>query len=103
METIAPSFYIECAVHEVPNDKFYTYLPLGFAAVGAEICSWTRAKYLPSVAGDKDILKVGEWNPDDFERFQARLGGDLRFVVQAIEASTTTEANRLWKLAFGNQ
>jgi hypothetical protein len=97
----APSFYIECAVHAVSNGKFSTYLPLSSAEVGREICGWSRSKVVYSVAGDKDVLVKDEWHPDKFEAFQATLVPDLRYVVRAMNASTMEEANRLWKLAFG--
>jgi hypothetical protein len=98
----APSFYIECAVHAVSSTKFSTYLPLSFAEVGLEIFRWSRNTVIKSVAGDKDILVSDEWHPDKFEAFQAKLWPDLQFVVRAMQASTTQEANRLWKLAFGD-
>jgi hypothetical protein len=56
---------------------------------------------IKSVAGDKDILVRDEWHPDKFEAFQTALKPDLQRVVKAMQASTTQEANRLWKLAFG--
>jgi hypothetical protein len=97
----APSFYIECSVHSVANSKFNTYLPLSFAAVAAERMGYSHLTRIPSVAGDKDILVSSEWSPADFAAFQERLRRDFTLVVQAMEASTTTEADRLWKLAFG--
>lgn len=97
----APSFYIECAAHAVKSTAFGAYLPLTFAAVGAEILSWSRSKYLLSVAGDKDILVVTEWHPDKLERFQQKLLTDVQLVARAIQETSATEANRLWKLAFG--
>lgn len=100
-EKTAPSFYIECAVHAVSNSKFDTYLPLGFAQVGVEICRWSRNKVIYSVAGDKDVLVSHEWHPDNFQAFQAKLMPDVQRVVRAMQATTTQEANRLWKLAFG--
>jgi hypothetical protein len=100
-DKIAPSFYIECAVHHVETGKFDAYLPLSFATVGAEICSWTRHKVIRSVAGDKDILVPDEWRPDNFEKFKAKLVRDLALVLRALQATTTQEADRLWKLAFG--
>lgn len=100
-DKVAASFYIECAVHTVSSGKFSTYLPLSFAQVGLEICRWSRSKVIYSVAGDKDILVKDEWHPDKFEAFQAQLTPDLQYVVEAMQAATTQEANRLWKLAFG--
>lgn len=97
----APSFYIESAVHAVDSARFRTYLPLSFASVGVEICGWSRHKYIPTVAGDKDILVASEWHPDKFEVLQSKLNRDLDYVIRAIEATSVAEANRLWKLAFG--
>ena len=100
-EKTAPSFYIECAVHAVTNSKFDTYLPLSFTQVGLEICRWSRGKVIYSVAGDKNILVDYEWHPDAFQAFQSKLLPDLDRVVKAMRATTSQEANRLWKLAFG--
>lgn len=101
--TIAPSFYLECAVYQVENDKFRQYLPMSFAQVGAEICSWSKYRVVHTVAGDKDILVPGEWSSENFETFQTRLRTDVSLVTSAMEADTPEEANRLWKIAFGTK
>jgi Nucleotidyltransferase domain len=98
----APSFYIECAVHSVADSRFADYLPLSFAAVASELVRYPRHKVIYSVAGDKDILVTSEWHPDDFEAFQKKLRTDAQLVVNAMKATTSAEANRLWKLAFGD-
>jgi hypothetical protein len=97
----APSFYIECAVHEAADSLFNSYLPLSFVQVGREICRWSRHNVIHSVAGDKDILVSTEWHPDRFELFQAKLQLDVNLVISALSAPTNDEANRLWKRAFG--
>lgn len=97
----APSFYIECAVHSVRNSAFDTYLPLSFTSVAVELLGYTNMTRIPSVAGDKDILVSSEWAPSDFASFQARLTGDVQYVLRAMQAPTTAEADRLWRLAFG--
>jgi hypothetical protein len=78
-----------------------TYLPLGFAQVGLEICSWSRHKVIRSVAGDKDIRgrRVAS-GPLRGVPAKAPEGSRLRR-PRAQGATTATEANRLWKLAFG--
>jgi hypothetical protein len=98
----APSFYVECAVHSVASTRFTSYLPLSFATVALEICEYPRYAVIKSVAGDKDILVTQEWNHDDFVRFQEKLLRDARIVVSAMQASGQTEADRLWRLAFGD-
>jgi hypothetical protein len=97
----APSFYIECAVHQAADGNFSTYLPSSFLTVGREICGWSRSKYINTVAGDKDILVPAEWHPDKFEIFKAKLARDLTLVSGAITAYSNEEADRLWKRAFG--
>lgn len=98
----APSFYIESAVHSVPNAQFNAYLPLSFANVAVEIAGYPRHEVIHSVAGDKDILVSAEWHPDHFEAFQQKLLADAKIVINAITATTGAEANRQWKLAFGD-
>jgi hypothetical protein len=97
----APSFYIECAVHSVPTSEFNTYLPLSFAGVATKLLTYGSSTYISSVAGDKDILRAAEWKFSDFQGFQSRLGSDLPYVIQAMRATSRSEADRKWKLAFG--
>lgn len=97
----APSFYIECAVHSIAGSQFNSYLPLSFSSVALKILEYNRYSVIMSVAGDKDILTASEWNPDAFSQFQVHLRSDVRLVLDAMQASTTAEADRLWKLAFG--
>jgi hypothetical protein len=99
---IAPSFYIECTVHAADDRLFSTELALSFARVAVEICTWSRYRVIRSVAGDKDILRPEEWDPRKFELFKQKLTPDARLVIHAIQASSTQEANRLWKTAFGD-
>jgi hypothetical protein len=101
MDKTAPSFYLECAVHDAADSNFRAYLPRSLFNVGREILSWSRYKRINSVAGDKDILVTGEWSPDNFEAFKAKLKTDVAIVGRALTASSTAEADRLWKLAFG--
>ena len=100
--TVSPSFYIECAVHAVNFERFDSYLPLGFAQVALEICDWSTNKVIKSVAGDKDILMPGEWEPKNFVAFQQRLLSDLNYLVKALNATTSHDANHYWRLAFGD-
>ena len=89
-------------MHSVPSSEFCTYLPLSFASVATHLLGYTRLTRIHSVAGDKDILVPTEWSPDDFTAFQSELATDVKLVLAALKASTQTEANRLWRLAFGD-
>jgi hypothetical protein len=99
---MAPSFYIECAVHAAASDRFHSYLPRSFFRVGSTIASWTRHSVIKSVAGDKDILTSAEWRPEKFEAFKVKLIRDLSIVHGALTAKTTEDALKSWKSAFGD-
>lgn len=99
---VAPSYYIECAVHSVPKGEFNNYLPLSFTSVGVALLQYTSSTVIKSVAGDKDILLSSEWDYPDFKNFQRLLTGDVRRVLDAMRASSTVVANEKWRLAFGD-
>jgi len=98
----APSYYIECAVHSVPEGEFDSYLPLSFISVGAALLHYTSATVIKSVAGDKDILLSSEWDYADFKHFQSLLTKDISRVLDAMRATSTAAADAKWKLAFGD-
>jgi hypothetical protein len=99
--SFAPSFYVECAVYKAPDVLFTAYLPRSFWQVGRQILSWGDHAVIASVAGDKDVRVPGEWEVGQFQEFKHKLARDVALVGSALVASTTLEADRLWKLAFG--
>lgn len=97
----APSFYVECLIHSVPDDKFTSDPAASFLLVGNYIVSelhWYSE--IMSVAGDKDILTSTEWEPAKFETFQTRLALSVNLSVRAFNATSSTEANQYWRQAF---
>ncbi len=100
-KSVAPSFYIECAAHEVPDDRYNRFLPLSFAKVALTMIEWDRHQVVMSVAGDKDILTNEEWKESCFDEFKAELLPSVSLVLDAINASSQAEADRLWTKAFG--
>lgn len=99
---VAPSFYVECAVHSVPDSTFSDSLPLSFAGVGAHLLDYKDTTVILSVAGDKDILVSTEWPWRNFQQFQVALAGAVRTALAAMKATTEPEANRLWRSIFGD-
>ena len=100
--TPEPSFYLECAVYNVPDERFNTYLPLSFASVAGEILNWTRTKVIRTPGGGTDILVQSEWSPERFDSFKSRLLPDVKRVLEALDASTAAEANAKWRMVFGD-
>jgi hypothetical protein len=102
-ETVAPSFYVECLVYNVPDDNFDSDLARAFFSVGYWIESSVPASpapYVSSVAGDKDILVEEEWKRADYARFHAQLARSTTLVLWALQARTQAEAVRHWRAAF---
>jgi hypothetical protein len=97
----APSFYVECLVHWVPTEEFVSDRALSFFMIGNHIVQTvTATTYVPSVAGDKDILTSTEWDWERFSRFQRQLTQSTLDVGQALQATNQDEARRLWRKAF---
>jgi hypothetical protein len=102
-EPIAPSFYIESLVSNVPDNRFESDLALGFFLVGY----WIEQNVLPSlapvvwsVAQDKDILVEDEWKRTDYSRFHAQLVRSTGSLSAALNANTVAFAVRNWRAAF---
>ena len=102
-EPVAPSFYVECLVSNVPDDSFQNDLARAFFAVGYWIeqnVPPSPAPVLWSVARDKDILVEKEWKRADYSRFHAQLSNSITSVACAVKADSVASATRNWRAAF---
>ncbi|MBM7846745.1 nucleotidyltransferase [Herpetosiphon giganteus] len=98
---IAPSFYIECLIYNVPDENFVSDRAVSLSLIGNYIINnYTRNSIIMSVANDKDILTNQEWNPDNFEVFQTQLKASVSKIDRALKATSLVEARRLWLEAF---
>jgi hypothetical protein len=97
----APSFYVECLIHSMPDDNFSPDPAASFLLVGDHIANQLhRYSVIMSVAGDKDILTSAEWEPDKFEAFQAQLTLSVNLVARAFNATSSAHASHYWRQAF---
>jgi hypothetical protein len=100
-QEIAPSFYLECLVYNVPDsyflpdtaERFYRTLSFGVSL------SYSNHRIL-TVAGEKDVLQENEWSSQNFAAFQSRLADSYRHVQSALNASTQVLALKYWQMAF---
>jgi hypothetical protein len=102
-QDIAPSFYVECLISNVPDDRFSRDLAYAFFTVGYWIEQNVRPESPPivwSVARDKDILVEKEWSLSKYSVFARQLAVSTTYVAGALQATTIAEATRLWRLAF---
>lgn len=100
-EDVAPSFYVECLIYNVPSERFADDLAVSFFSVGYYIeTTFSHLSVIRSVAEDKDILTANEWDPLKFERFQAQLVRSTELVASAFKAGTQASATQYWRAAF---
>ena len=98
---VAPSFYIECLIYNIPDEKFYTDLATSFFMVGYYVTqNINSSSYLPSVAGDKDILVPHEWDKRSFDQFLAALDTSITATANALNATSAVSALNYWRSAF---
>ncbi len=98
---VAPSFYVECLVHSVPDELFVADGALAFFLVGHHISEKVSlSSVVMSVAGDKDILVTDEWDTARYEQFRTKLDDAITCVAQALKATTLADAQYFWRKAF---
>jgi hypothetical protein len=56
-----------------------------------------------SVAGDKDILTESEWAPGNFTIFANQLSNVRPLLLAALQATSETDASRLWRGVFNER
>lgn len=97
----APSFYVECLVHSVPDDRFLPDRAYCFFSVADYIVQEVSTNSVVySVAGDKDILVPGEWEPVEYQQFRATLDTVLGRLATALRATSSGTAQDYWRGAF---
>ncbi|MCI0623705.1 MAG: hypothetical protein L0387_18940 [Acidobacteria bacterium] len=105
-EDVAPSFYVECLIFNVPDDKFFQDLARAFFHVGYYIEANITPAVPPvvwSVAGDKDILVESEWKISSYAKFHAQLVKSTSYALGALQAASRDEATRCWRAAFNER
>ncbi|MBL8680200.1 MAG: nucleotidyltransferase [Myxococcales bacterium] len=101
---IAPSFYIECLLHAVPDNCFSNVGADAFMSVGREIVSWNyQARPVLRPGGGDSIFTSVEWDAPQFKLFQQKLSNALGYVEDARRASNEQLAREAWIRAFNGQ
>lgn len=100
---IAPSYYLECLVSNVPKERFSGNLADAFFSVALYIeenIKPTMPVVVWSVARDKDILVPDEWNNTQYSQFHAQLSASTFPLASALLATSEADARRNWRRAF---
>jgi len=100
---VAPSFYLECLLYNVPDILFCPDEALRFSLIISHLVglSYVTSRVL-TVAGDKDILLPGEWGILNFSHFQSRLSQSRTYVSAALTATSQEAAINNWRRAFND-
>jgi hypothetical protein len=101
---VAPSFYIECLLHAIPDGRFSNVGADAFVDVGREIVEWnyhTRPVLRPG--GADSIFTRAEWDAPQFNDLQRRLTDALLHAEYARRAPNEQLAREAWIRAFNGR
>lgn len=98
---VAPSYYIECALHARPDSDFSGDLAATFERIASGLAATSyRSTRLPRIAGDGDLFTAEEWGSAEFSRFQNQLTASLEDVRAARTARDVASGRQAWTRAF---
>jgi hypothetical protein len=101
---IAPSFYVECLLHVVPDGCFSSVGADAFVSVGRVIVDWNySAQPVLRPGGAASIFTGTEWSAPQFKSFQMLLLQSLAHAEYARRAPTEQLAREAWVRAFNGQ
>ncbi|MBL8683804.1 MAG: hypothetical protein JNK05_31820 [Myxococcales bacterium] len=101
---VAPSFYIECLLHAVPDGLFSNVGADAFVFVGHAIVAWncnTNPVVRPG-GGDSIFIPTERYAPQ-FKLFQELLRNSLAYAEEARRAPSEQLAREAWIRAFNGQ
>lgn len=101
---VAPSYYIECLMHQQPDHLFTGDLARDFATIGSQILQLRHGYHpLPRPVGQGNLLSAEEWDSASFQEFQQRLGPSVQYAKAAAGSYSEAVARSAWASAFNGQ
>lgn len=102
---VAPSYYLECLLHSMPNKLFAGALAPTFVALAQEIVRRYPSPHgsLSRIAGEGNLLAPDEWNTASFKEFLDRLTGALPHAEKALREPDRERARSHWRGAFNGR
>ena len=91
---IAPSFYIECLIYNMPKELFIFDKATSFLYIAEQIIKTT---HISTVAGDRYITGQ-DW--PTYTQFCRKLSEKLHLLRYALTANSELEATQCWKRVF---
>lgn len=103
-QKVAPSYYLECLLHSLPDSLFDHDLAQGFVKLGRAIAARYGGLYtfqhLKRLDGEGDLLVEGEWGEEAFKRFLRTLAASVEEAESALRETDPLSAKAAWRRAF---
>jgi hypothetical protein len=106
---IAPSYYLECLLHSLPEKLFASDPASNFVAIAQEIgrrysgaAAWSTVP-LKRIVGDGNLLAADEWDHASFEQFRNKLATSVGHAERALREVDPERARSAWRAAFNGQ
>lgn len=100
LKNIAPSFYVECMIYSYDNGWFGNDLPATLNHILTHMISTNFNSNFNSVAGDKRVITLFEWTPQNFTSFRQHVINKLQYLNSAISATNELVANGYFRNFF---
>lgn len=101
---VAPSYYLECALHAAPSSLFDADPARAFLNLSQHLVKLQYgASTVPRIAGEGNLLSTSEWPGDNFRTFRERLSASSVDVARALGAPNAGFARDRWVAAFNGQ
>lgn len=97
---IAPSFYLECLIHNYTDQSFNGELITVFYNILHHIAYTADYNVYESVAKDKKIIQDTEWSLIKFNAIKSFLQQNITSLSSAINATTQSNADLYFKKFF---
>lgn len=100
IKAIAPSFYVECMVHSYNDGWFGNDLPATLNNILTHMVGNNFNANFVTVAGDKRVISVTEWTPQNFIAFRQHVAAKLPYLSSAVMATSEANANSYFRSFF---
>ena len=102
---VAPSYYLECLLHSLPDALFSGDLAADFVSLGEDIGrrygGFFGESSLMRIAGRGDLLTSNEWASENFQKFRSHLAASVEHSKRALGEARPERAKAAWRMAFG--
>jgi hypothetical protein len=103
-EPVAPSYYLECAVHFQPDSSFSGRPDRDFFEIGSRILQLSHSTTtLPRLAGEGNLFTPEEWDVGRFQQFKFQLQHSLQHAARALGTMAEQRGIELWTAVFNGQ